>query len=246
MKTSRFGLILALIWLALPSAASSLWQAERTPPPVQRPSDLCTRAALQAAQETGVPAEILLAITLTETGRTRDGQLRPWPWTANFDGRGHWFASRAEALEFARARMDQNQRLFDLGCFQINWRWHNDQFDAPADLLDPLTSARYAARLLARFHRSLGSWEAAAGAYHSRTPRYADRYRRRFRQMRPHAQTLQASLEASANTRFAQTRAPHATNAFPLLTGGATHGPSLVPLASVSTARPFLTAESQP
>lgn len=146
--------------------------------------DLCESAASRAAQETGVPVDVLLAIALTETGRMQDGQLRPWPWTANAEGRGHWFATRAEADTFARQLLARGQRLFDLGCFQINWRWHGAEFDRPGDLLDPLTAARYAARHLAALHRELGSWEAAAGAYHSRTPAHAARYRARFAALR--------------------------------------------------------------
>jgi hypothetical protein len=47
-------------------------------------------------------------------------------------------------------------------------------------MLNPIKNAEYAADFLASLHTELGSWEAAAGAYHSRTPKYADPYREKF------------------------------------------------------------------
>ncbi len=142
--------------------------------------DLCEGAALRASAESGVPADVLMAIALVESGRAIDGRMRPWPWAANADGRGHWFASADEAARFARRQLARGQTSFDLGCFQINWRWHGQHFDRPEALLDPLVSARYAARFLLQLHDEFGSWEAAAGAYHSRSPHLAQAYRARF------------------------------------------------------------------
>ncbi|MCB1390237.1 MAG: transglycosylase SLT domain-containing protein [Rhodobacteraceae bacterium] len=228
MKKSRP--ILASLWLclvALPAGA--------------RP-DLCESAAVAAARETGVPAEVMLALSLTETGRSHDGTVRPWPWTLNAEGRGYWFDTRDEAASFARRLLARGQDLFDLGCFQINWHWHGDQFRRPEDLLDPLTAARYAARLLASLHDEYGSWEGAAGAYHSRNPAQADRYRARF-------SALRAGLDGPgrdeappvALAAVPRDAAAPRVNTFPLLAGspsGAPSGPSLVP-AALPSARPL-------
>lgn len=144
------------------------------------PSALCDAAAIRAARESAVPLAVLRAITRTETGRRRDGALRPWPWTVNMEGRGRWFDSRAEMLSYARRHRTRGARSFDMGCFQINYKWHGGAFASLESMADPLTTARYAARFLADLHAELGSWPRAAGAYHSRTPAYAHRYRRRF------------------------------------------------------------------
>lgn len=219
MQISR--LMTLLLWLltALPAQASP---------------ELCETAALRAADELGVPGDVMLAITLTETGRGQDGRLRPWPWTANAEGEGHWFSTRAEAAAFAHRLLSRGQPLFDLGCFQINWRWHGEHFPAPEALLDPLASARYAAGLLARLHDEFGSWEGAAGAYHSRTPRHADRYRARFAQVRA---GLRARPEALASAASPPSPGALRINSFPLLAGAAS-GASLVP-ASLPNARPL-------
>lgn len=199
-------------------------------PALARP-ELCESAAAAAAREVGVPVDVLQAIALTETGRRVDGQMRPWPWAANTEGQGHWFNDRNAVLAFVRETIARGQRSIDIGCFQINWRWHGAHFPAPEALLDPPTAARYAARHLADLHTELGTWEAAAGAYHSRTPSLSARYRARFAEMRaslightprhdiPQIATHQATHQANRGTMG---------SALPLLTGTAS-GASLVP-----------------
>jgi len=145
---------------------------------------ICEAASFAAAQEMGIPADVMLAISLTETGRRRAGRLRPWPWTVNMEGAGHWFETPDEALEFATTRYDEGARSFDVGCFQLNYRWHGMHFTSIQAMFDPMTNARYAARFLSDLYAETGSWSAAAGAYHSRTPSYATRYTARFDSIR--------------------------------------------------------------
>ena len=141
---------------------------------------LCERAIAAGARAVGVPADVLHAVALTETGRRLDGRLQPWPWAVNREGEGFWFASREEALAFARRSLAEQRPSFDLGCFQINYRWHGRNFPSVEAMVEPETGAVYAARFLRDLHAELGSWSAAAGAYHSRTPELAARYRDRF------------------------------------------------------------------
>lgn len=145
---------------------------------------LCEDAARRAAAEYGVPADVMLAITLAETGRRVDGRHRPWPWAANLEGAGHWFATRAELAGFAESAVAAGRRSVDIGCFQINWHWHGHHFARPADLADPLTGARHAARFLAALRAERGGWDGAIGAYHSRDPARAAAYAARVAALR--------------------------------------------------------------
>ncbi|GMG83624.1 hypothetical protein LNKW23_28370 [Paralimibaculum aggregatum] len=138
---------------------------------------LCREAAETAARRHGIPPEIMQAITLAETGTTRDGRRGPWPWTLNIEGEGRWFDSRREALAAAEAAIAAGRRSTDIGCFQINWRWHGKAFDSVAALLEPAAGADYAARFLKSLHAEAGNWLTAAGWYHSRSPDHAGRYR---------------------------------------------------------------------
>jgi hypothetical protein len=144
------------------------------------PGALCERAVEHGARTVGVPREVLHAIALTETGRWQNGRFRPWPWAINREGKGFWFASREEALAFAKTSVEARRRSFDLGCFQINFHWHGHRFTSLEDMVDPKIGAVYAARFLRELYGEFGSWTAAAGAYHSRTPEHARRYRANF------------------------------------------------------------------
>ncbi|MBD3785479.1 MAG: transglycosylase SLT domain-containing protein [Sphingomonadales bacterium] len=145
---------------------------------------LCEGAAVEASRRSGVPVSVLKAISLTETGRKSGGSFRPWPWTVNMEGTGHWFETLDEARAYVFKEFKRGARSFDVGCFQINYKWHNQAFSSIDQMFDPLSNAMYAAKFLGELYAETGDWTAAAGAYHSRTKEYADRYSARFADLR--------------------------------------------------------------
>ena len=177
----RMTLGAVLVLLALGPAAA---RANRGEPPTDYPAAVCEQAAMQAAQESGVPVDILAGLTLTETGRRRGGIVRPWAWSANADGAGSWFEDPASLLAFVEDRIAMGRPSVDVGCFQLNYRWHGENFASVAAMLDPMTNARYAAQFVRQLYMETGDWRAAAGAFHSRTPEYANRYLARFDELR--------------------------------------------------------------
>ena len=192
---------------------------------------LCDRAAQRAALAEDVPLDVLKAIARVETGRTQNGLLEPWPWTVNREGQGYWFASEVEAKSYVFDIFKSGVRSFDVGCFQINYRWHGKAFRSIDAMFDPDENATYAARFLAQLYAELGSWPAAAGAYHSRTQHLAASYSDRF-------QTVLAQLDGSGT---AHERDPFTASASPLIplnahpVGQNALG-SLVPETSTATA----------
>ncbi len=199
------------------------------------PELACDIAARRAAAETDVPLSVLRSITRTETGRARGGKLEPWPWTVNMEGKGHWFDSRDAARAFVHAELQRGARSFDVGCFQVNYRWHGDAFQSIEHMFDPTENALYAARFLSELYAENGDWSTAAGAYHSRTPQHARKYRARFDRIH---QTLHDLPETGPllAPRRAQTSQTHAANNFPLLLPGETRRTlgSLVPVGIAS------------
>jgi len=147
-------------------------------------SAICDAASAAAAAAKGMPPDALYAITLSETGRSSGGRLRPWPWTVNMEGRGYWFDTRQEAYDFVMEAYNKGARSFDVGCFQINYKWHGQNFASIEAMFDPMTNATYAARLLSGLYDEFADWTKAAGAYHSRTEIYASRYRARYARIR--------------------------------------------------------------
>ena len=152
------------------------WAARAAVDPADQPAAVCEWAALTAAAEVGVPPDILATLTLTETGRRRAGVVRPWAWSVNAEGAGSWFNDPAEALAFAQDRIDQGRLNLDIGCFQLNYRWHGENFPSVVEMFDPLENARYAARFVRDLYAETGDWRRAAGAFHSRTAVNATKY----------------------------------------------------------------------
>ncbi len=207
-----------------------------TGPVTAVPSDtaaICKSAAEVAARESGVPIDVLRAISLTETGRRVKGAFLPWPWTVNMEGVGKWFDDLAAAQQYVDRHHARGARSFDVGCFQINYKWHGHAFQSIEDMFDPVTNARYAAQFLTELHQEFGDWSKAAGAYHSRTPKYARKYIARFERIRADLPpTSPAVVVADAGAREPVAPQPLARkNTFPLLKAGGRHGMgSLVPL----------------
>ncbi len=211
-------LALLLLFLNLPAALQAAT------------ADLCDAAAERVARETGVPRAVLMALTRTETGRSRAGALSPWPWTVNMEGQGKWFDSRSAARAYVERHRGRGAQSFDVGCFQINYRWHGAAFDSIDQMFDPLANARYAAAFLTRLHDELGDWSEAAGAYHSRTPDHARGYRIRFDRIHKAV----AAKPVSASGALASAARPLRANLYPLLQKSGTQARrgSLVPLRS--------------
>ena len=189
-------------------------------------ADTCDRAARKASDALSVPLDVLRAITRIETG------LTPWPWTVNMEGEGHWFESRDKALVFVFKHFKRGARSFDLGCFQLNFKWHGPKFRSIEDMLDPYANATYAAKLLAELHAELGDWSAAAGAYHSRTPSVARLYTSRFTEIRD-------SLKNDPSQVRGNTPAALIADRQPMFGGGMSRMGSLVALDRPS-ARPLV------
>lgn len=187
------------------------------------PSALCLDAASEASQRSGVPLDVLIAVALVETGR----EGRPWPWTVNVGGEGQWFDTREEAEAQVQSVLDQGLTNVDLGCFQLNHRWHGEAFASVSDMLDPDRNAAYAADFLARNYAETGDWPTAAAAYHSATPEYAGRYQARF-------EAVYAALDPGAPMPAPPTE--DRLNGFPLLlVGQSGRNGSLVPATAGGT-----------
>lgn len=150
----------------------------------------------QIAGEYGVPASLLYAVALAESGRTLElaGRrvVRPWPWTLNVGGKGYYFETREDAWTALRAHRAAGQRSIDIGLMQVNWRWHADRLKDPYAALDPYYSLRVAAQILRDCQGETGDWWAAVGCYHApgtgeaaraRAERYRARVRAQWRRL---------------------------------------------------------------
>lgn len=189
---------------------------------------VCDTAARGASRASGVPLDVMMAITRTETGRKRHGKIEPWPWTVNMEGKGIWFETEDAARAYVYKHFKRGARSFDVGCFQINFRWHGQAFKSIDDMFDPSLNAEYAAQFLLDLFGETGDWSRAAGAFHSRTRSLAEKYRKRFDR---HRQAI-ASRPAPQNAPRSEPKTRAKVS--PLIAGSPTTGllGSLVPRSS--------------
>jgi len=149
--------------IAATLAAASISDGRAAPPSAMPGPRTCEAHILQAAHKYGIPAGILYAVGLAETGRK--GSLHPY--ALNIEGRAVFPATRAKAIEeFERARRS-GATLIDLGCMQINHHYHAKAFRDVGDMLDPARNVDYAARFLRDLRGRHESWSMAVARYHA-------------------------------------------------------------------------------
>ena len=140
------------------------------------PTSMCVAEILRAQARYGIPDNMLLGIGLQEAGVSRGGRLTVWPWAVNAAGEGRIFENRDAAMAWVRERQAAGVDSIDVGCMQINLRWHPGAFANLEEGFDPFINIDYAARFLAGLYAETGDWMRAGGAYHSRTPEKAGIY----------------------------------------------------------------------
>ncbi|MCP5363663.1 MAG: transglycosylase SLT domain-containing protein [Hyphomicrobiales bacterium] len=141
----------------------------------------CVDAIDRAERQAQIPPGLLHAIGRLESGKWhQDSQSTvPWPWTINAEGAGQYFDSKEEAVAAVEALMARGVKLIDVGCMQVNLYYHGDVFADLEDAFDPRRNAEYASELLNSLYEETGSWDLAAGRYHSATPKFGVPYRER-------------------------------------------------------------------
>lgn len=206
---------------AMPAVAFGLTLVLAASPAIarQEPGEICDLAAQKAAATYQVPEQILMAVARVETGRQSGAELRPWPWAVNLGGEGHWAADVDEAMQIAQSALDEGRLNIDIGCFQLNIRWHSKGFMSLADMFDPQTNADYAAGFLLQLYRETGDWQTAVGTYHSRNAELAGAYADRV-----------AAVAQQTEPLPSETGVTRRANLFPLLqSGGPARAGSLFP-----------------
>ena len=171
-------------------------------------SSVCSAAAQQAGTEYGVGFDLLQTIAVVESGKWDNLQNRfvAWPWTVNIKGKGHYFASKEEAVAAVKEAQAKGIKSIDVGCMQINMKYHGKAFSSIEDALDPLKNVQYSAKFLRTLYKSNGrDWKVAARRYHSRNLKEGQIYM--FKQMSSGSYTLQVG-DSSHNINDGRTSSP--------------------------------------
>lgn len=148
-------------------------------------SDLCDQSINLVAKNSIVPREVIYKIARLESGRHIDGRQVSWPWSLNNSGRGYFLKDRAEALAKLAKLKAQGKTNIDVGCMQLNIRWHAEFFKNFAQMINPLDNVQYAVSYLEELYEETNSWEKAVKYYHSRNAKFNAVYYAKYKEMQP-------------------------------------------------------------
>ncbi len=144
---------------------------------------LCSAAAKEAGVEYGINFDLLQTISAVESGRWDNLQNRyvAWPWTVNVQGKGYYYASKEEAVKAVKKFQSQGVESIDVGCMQINLKYHGDAFSSVDEAIEPSNNVKYSAKFLRSLYNQHGNnWKKAAKRYHSANPKKGEAYTQRL------------------------------------------------------------------
>ena len=179
-RTSPVSILVGLMTIGLAMAVptgTALAQAGKS---LAGFDNICLTEARRAEAQHGIPKGLLQSISRVEAGRkTVTGEFMPWAWTLNDRGEGLFFDSREAAFRHLEEAVAAGDHSVDVGCMQVNTKWHMGGFHELADMLDPVQNADYAAGFLLDLHEAHQSWDDAVKHYHSAEPEKHMVYHRR-------------------------------------------------------------------
>lgn len=129
------------------------------------------------AEAEGVPASVLYAVAMTESGVTlQSGRQHPWPWSLYAEGRTLRYRTRLETWRALTEFLAKGVTRVDIGLMQVNWAYHRHALGDPWTALDPYYNLRVGAAILRAQFQATGDWWQAVGRYHA--PHHAERAHR--------------------------------------------------------------------
>ena len=158
----------------------------------------CIIAAKKYEEIYGIPENLLLSVSLTESGRRiKNGEFISWPWTINKKGKGKFFNNKVKAVNYVKEYTKKGKKNIDLGCMQVNFMYHPNAFKNFYEAFDPDKNVQWAATMLKSLYIKFGTWESAVGYYHS----YRKTKRKKYSQK---VFNTLASLKGHKNFNFIQ------------------------------------------
>lgn len=132
---------------------------------------LCAFYAERAENTYNIKPNLLQTIASVESGRYNEdlGRRVAWPWTVHANGQGRYYATKAEAVNAVKSLQAQGITNIDVGCMQINLKYHGKAFSSIEEAFNPEQNVGYSAKFLLNLYKHNGnSWSKTAMQYHSK------------------------------------------------------------------------------
>lgn len=132
----------------------------------------CLNAITKYEQLYSIPKGLLKAVSKVESAYN--------PLALNDGLKQHKFKNKQEAIERITYLQSIGKTNFDVGCMQINYRWHYKNFTSVEEMLDVDWNVRYAASHLYGLYKEHESWQIAIRYYHSYDPEIHKKYSKKI------------------------------------------------------------------
>ena len=133
----------------------------------------CEKIANRIETETNLPIHLLSSISRVEAGRKlSSGEVKGWPWSINHAGKGLYFETKKGALKYLKNAVSNGSKNIDVGCMQLNYRWHKGAFSSLDDMFDPEKNIQYAAKFVKELYGRHQNWEDVIKHYHSNKKKF--------------------------------------------------------------------------
>lgn len=124
----------------------------------------CPTLISQTEARRNIPRGLLMAIAMTESGLNGS----PNPYAMNIAGRSYFASSGQDMANVISSNWSRGVTSIDVGCMQINLKYHGMKFSRLTDLLHSPTNVEYGASFLIALAVEAGSWKDAVMSYHNK------------------------------------------------------------------------------
>ena len=145
--------------------------------------ELCQIAVDKVEKNYQIKSNLLQTIASVESGRwnAQAGRRVAWPWTVHANGKGKYYNSKEEAIAAVKNLQQKGITNIDVGCMQINLKYHGKAFANLEEAFDPEKNVAYSAKFLRKLYkRNKQNWTKTAMHYHSRNLRRGTNYKNRL------------------------------------------------------------------
>ena len=137
---------------------------------------LCENTIESVELQTDIPKGLLLGIGKAEAIRKINNKYIIWPWTINHAGKSLFFDNKEQMKNYVFKNLKRKDFNIDVGCMQINIKWHKNNFKKISDMFEVNPNISYAASFLKQLKNKHGSWDKAIKHYHSSDPKKNNPY----------------------------------------------------------------------
>ena len=193
IKTTKILVILVIIFISMTKNNATALEYNHSD------SVHCLNAIKIFEKKYNIPKNFLYLISLVESGRYNNisKTSQPWPWSVNINGQSKFFKSKTELVSALKKYVASGKENFDVGCNQINYKYHRHNFSSIEQMASPYYNVGYSAYYLASNYLKTNNWQEAVAMYHSKNPRHGSKYIKKIRQTAKTSGSLLMALNDS-------------------------------------------------